>query len=738
MRFRALEGKSYPLGATVMDSGVNFAIYSKRANYLELLLFDSELDPSPSSVYRLEPEKNRTTNYWHIFLEGCRANQVYAWRAGGPYYPEQGMFFDSEKLLLDPYARGIAGWEIYNRQAAIDKGDNCAQALRSVVIDCRAYDWGDDHPPKIPYASTIIYELHVGGFTKRDNSCVSPQLRGTYAGLIEKIPYLKELGVTTIELMPVQSFDPSDAPFGLCNYWGYSPIGFFTPHAGYSSIKSALGTINEFRDMVKACHANKLEVILDVVFNHTTENDEKGPTLSFKGLDCLTYYTVEENRARFKNFSGCGNALRVEHPVVGHLILDALRFWVEDMHVDGFRFDLASVLSRDLYGSPAERPPSLWAIESDHVLASAKLIAEAWDSAGLYQVGWFVTRGNRFAEWNGPFRDDVRRFVKGGDDSVGRLANRLLGSQDIYGHPQVDPNRSINFLTCHDGFTLNDVVSYNQKHNEANGENNADGNNENFSWNCGVEGETDDPAINRLRLRQIKNMLAILFLSRGTPMLYMGDEARRTTGGNNNPYCQDNEINWFDWDLVSKNHDLVTYTKRLIKFSKAFADHRRNFVLAKKGKGEATMQKLLLSWHGVRTGEPDFCADSHSLAMEIGSPSSDKHLYAVFNSYWQPLDFEVPATRQGDRWHKVLDTALDTMSMMPELCDAPSVQRNRVTVQPRSTVVLVDSNTLSICSNFTMEDSDQALSETLYHNVHRDRRITWTTMNKPVIPSEQT
>ncbi|MEM6425943.1 MAG: glycogen debranching protein GlgX, partial [Cyanobacteria bacterium P01_D01_bin.128] len=525
-------GKSYPLGATVYPNGVNFSIFSKQAEALELLLFESPEASTPFQVIPLNLRQHRTFYYWHVFVEDIGVGQVYAYRAYGEFDPARGLHFDSDKVLLDPYAQAVVGWENYDRAAAIRPGDNCAQALRGVVVDSGTYDWAGDLPLEIPYSDSIIYEMHVGGFTRNPNSGVAPQKRGTYAGLIEKIPYLRALGITAVELLPIHQFDNQDAPPGLTNYWGYSPISFFAPHIGYSSRKDPIGPLDEFRDMVKALHQSGIEVILDVVFNHTAEGDETGPTLSFKGLDNQAYYILDaDNPAHYSNYSGCGNTLKGNHEIVSRLILDSLRYWVAEMHVDGFRFDLASVLSRSRSGHPMEDPPILWVIESDPILAGTKIIAEAWDAAGLYQVGTFI--GDRFAEWNGPYRDDVRRFVKGDKGTVANLAERIMASPDIYHEPDREPNRSINFITCHDGFTLNDLVTYSEKHNEANGEQNRDGSNDNHSWNCGVEGPTGNVEINQLRQRQIKNFLTILLMSQGTPMLLMGDEVGRSQRGNN-------------------------------------------------------------------------------------------------------------------------------------------------------------------------------------------------------------
>ena len=561
-----LPGQSFPLGATVLPGGVNFCLFSRNCTALELLLFDAPDDGRPAHVIRFDPEHNRTFYYWHAFVPGIAAGQLYGYRAQGPYAPEEGHRFDGEKVLLDPYARAVVMGH-YDREAASRPGDNCAQAMKSVVVDPQAYDWADDHRLSLPYSSTVIYELHVGGLTRHPNSGLAPELRGTYRGLIEKIPYLQSLGITAVELLPVQQFDPQDAPGDLPNYWGYSPVAFFAPHSGYCSCSDPLGPVDEFRTMVRALHRAGIEVILDVVFNHTAERGVEGPTLSFRGLENRAYYLLEADRSRYADYTGCGNTINANHSVVRRMVLDCLRHWVVEMHVDGFRFDLASVMGRDEAGRPLKDPPILWEIESDPVLAGTKIIAEAWDAAGLYQVGSFI--GHRWAEWNGRFRDDVRRFVKGDAGLVPNLAARLTGSPDLYRQPDREPNRSINFVTCHDGFTLNDLVSYNEKHNQANGEDNQDGSDLNLSWNWGVEGPSDDPAVEALREQQIKNLVTILLLSQGTPMLLMGDEVRRTQGGNNNAYVQDNEVSWFDWQAIEQHADLLRFVRGLIHFTQS-------------------------------------------------------------------------------------------------------------------------------------------------------------------------
>ena len=491
-------GLPSPIGATVFSEGANFCLFSRAAVAVELVLFDSVDSSRPSRTIALDPVANRTYHYWHVFVPRVKPGQIYGYRVQGPMDPVQGLRFDGDKVLLDPYGHGVVYPTAYSREAAQRPGENFAEAMKSVVVATDDYDWEGDLPLRHSSAQTVIYEMHVGGFTKHPNSGVAVEKRGTYAGLIEKIPYLRELGINAVELLPVFAFDRQDCPPGVINYWGYAPVSFFAPHPLYSSRTDPLGPIDEFRDMTKALHRAGIEVILDVVFNHTAEGNQEGPTLSFRGIDNPSYYILEPDQRWYSNYSGCGNTLNANHPVVRRMIVDSLRYWVREMHVDGFRFDLASILTRDSQGHVLPNPPVLWDIESDPDLAGIKLIAEAWDAAGLYQVGSFV--GDSWKEWNGKFRDNVRDFFRGQVGTVGRMADSMLGSHNVYGHKQREAEQSINFVTCHDGFTLNDLVSYNDKHNEANGEGNRDGANDNRSWNCGVEGPTDDPAIEKLRL----------------------------------------------------------------------------------------------------------------------------------------------------------------------------------------------------------------------------------------------
>jgi len=687
-----LPGRSFPLGATVYPSGVNFSLFSANCSGVELLLFDEPNAPRPARVIPLDPRRNRTVFYWHIFVKGARAGQVYAYRVYGPHAPDQGLRFDPEKVLLDPYARAVVGWSNYDRQAAILPGDNCACALRSVVVDSSQYDWEGDVPLRTPYERSIIYEMHVGGFTRHPSSGIDPEKRGTYAGLIEKIPYLKDLGITAVELLPIHQFDEQDARPGLTNYWGYSTLAFFAPHRSYSYRRDPLGPVDEFRDLVKALHRAGIEVILDVVFNHTAEGNEEGPTLSFRGIDNLTYYLLEEDLSLYSNYSGCGNTVRANHPVVSRLILDSLRYWVDEMHVDGFRFDLASILSRDRYGQPLEESPVLWSIETDPALVESKAIAEAWDAAGLYEVGKFINSSERFAEWNGPFRDDVRCFVKSDAGMVGKLAARLLGSPDIYDRDDYRPCRSINFITCHDGFTLSDLVAYNHKHNEANGENNRDGANYNCSWNCGVEGDTNDPAILGLRRRQVKNFLTILFLSQGTPMLLMGDEVGRSQKGNNNAYCQDNELSWFDWQQVEQQVNLLRFVRELIRFTQSLRIFEQESLLAVASSRAQAQTELgdrpHLVWHGTRLDMPEWEPTSRQLAMTLYHPQAGEELHAIFNAHWQPAAFELPPPSAGRDWHRIFDTALPAPEDACRPDQAPAVASHQYWTAPRATVVL--------------------------------------------------
>lgn len=672
----------YPLGPTWTPEGVNFSVFSRHATGMELVLFDHEDSPRPSRAISLDPYADRTSHYWHIFAPGIKSGQLYGYRVDGPYDPPAGHRFDRHKILLDPYAKCICVGRNYDRAAASRPGDNSATAMKSVVADLSSFDWENDRPLNRPFRSTIIYEMHVAGFTKHPNSGVSPTKRGTYLGVIEKIPYLRELGITAVELLPVFQFDTQDAVAGLTNYWGYSPISFFAPHLGYSTEDDPLVCLNEFRTMVKELHKAGIEVIVDVVYNHTAEGNERGPTLSLRGFENSFYYILNNDRSTYADFTGVGNTLRANHSIVKRLIVDSLRYWVSEMHVDGFRFDLASIFSRDEAGMPIMNSPIFWDIDSDPILAGTKLIAEAWDEGGLYQVGSFGQ--DKWKEWNGKFRDDLRSFIKGDRDTVVKLHDRITGSLDLYQHGTA--GECINFITCHDGFTLNDLVSYNFKHNEANHELNEDGTQSNLSWNCGVEGPTTDPEIEQLRRQQIKNLLALTLLSVGTPMLLMGDEVRRTQQGNNNAYCQDNESSWFDWNLCATNQDILRFvrlmTRARLEFEHGFQGRRIPL--------EEYLTEARLEWHGVELGKPDWSADSHSLALSLQSSVSRQIRYVALNAYWKPLEFAlppVPGSSNGG-WVRLIDTSLPSPDDILEASAGVRVSGARYQVNPRSLVML--------------------------------------------------
>ncbi len=659
-------GRPVPLGARVEGNGVQFSLLSRNADSVSLVLF---LEKTPKSEYitvPLDPARNRTGDIWHIWIEGAAEGQQYGYKIGGRYKPAEGHRFNPERLIIDPYARALTDnfrWDLskvrdLDGPAEID--DPVYHVPRAIVID--ASDLPDDRQLQLSPEETIIYEMHVKGFTRHPSS--GAEYPGTYRGVIEKIPYLKELGVTAVELLPVQEFDEYDNIFHnpftgerLKNYWGYNTIAFFAPKATYSSTEAMGLQIIEFREMVKALHDEGIEVILDVVFNHTGEGDERGPVISFKGIDNSIYYMLEEDKSRYKNFSGCGNTFNCNHPLVREFILDCLKYWVIEMKVDGFRFDLASILGRDINGNILSNPPLIERIEDDPILRNTKLIAEAWDAAGAYQVGKFPSR---WQEWNGMYRDDVRSFWRGDADIAGRFATRLCGSSDLYGMGGRGPCRSINFITCHDGFTLNDLVSYEKKHNEANGEDNRDGENHNISRNYGAEGPTDDSQINSIRLRQMKNFIATLFLSQGIPMLLMGDEFMRTKRGNNNTYCQDSEYSWLDWSGREKAAEFFEFTQFMIRFRREHPSLRkRDFFTGRINPG---CEAADISWHGPEPDKPDWSPESRFVALLVNgncavSDNPDSDIYMVFNANDKPADIALPASICGGPWKLAFDTS---------------------------------------------------------------------------------
>ncbi|MFO0634715.1 MAG: glycogen debranching protein GlgX [Nannocystaceae bacterium] len=691
-------GSPHPLGATVQPGGVNFSLFSSSATAVELLLFANFDDATPLQVIRLDPRDNRTFSYWHVFVHGVGEGLVYAYRCDGPREPERGLCFDRDKLLLDPYARGIVYGPRVSRIDAIAKGSNVATAMKNLVVDPSHFDWQGVEPPRIDPSERVIYELHVRGFTRHPSSGVRHP--GTFAGVIEKIPYLRELGITTVELMPVFQFDEHDVPFvdpttgvELKDYWGYNPLGFFAPHRGYYEEDwHRMRYLTGFRDMVRELHRAGIEIVLDVVYNHTGEGGGDGPTLGFRGIDNPVYYLLDRpggQPARYLDYSGTGNTLNCNHPIVRRMVLDSLRYWAGTMRVDGFRFDLATIMARDTSGRPMADPPLPWEIESDPVLQNALLVAEAWDAAGLYQVGHFP--GERWSEWNGIFRDDVRRFVRGDHGFAPALARRMLGSPDLYEARGREAWQCINFVTCHDGFTLRDLVSYERKHNLRNGEFDRDGTEQNYSANYGVEGETDDPALVALRLRQMKNLLAILMLSQGTPMLLAGDELGRTQGGNNNAYCQDNPISWCDWQPPREFASLHRFTRELIALRRRHANlRRRRYLLGHDAPTEAeAAASTRVRWHGVEPDRPDWSPSCRTLAFSLGGSDDDDPLHVIINAHTEAVRFRLPEPQRLRRWHAVVDTARESPDDVIEHGRRTPVVTGSIELAGRSVVVLV-------------------------------------------------
>ena len=669
--FEIDRGHALPLGASLMRGGVNFSIFSSGATWVNLVLFSSESD-EPLIEFPLDPRYHRTGDIWHIFIKDLEPGFEYGYRMDRTANVDEPLHrFDREKVLLDPYAKLIR--------------HHVDSETKEVQFRCRVleseFDWGYAPPLNHHLVDSIIYEVQLKGFTAHPSATVASP--GTFSGLIERIPHLKELGITAVELMPVADFEddlPRTNPLTgerLKNYWGYHPVSFFAVKPQYAASDDC---IREFKSMVKALHDVGIEVILDVVFNHTAEGDERGPTLNFRGLDNDIYYLLDPISREYQNYSGCGNTLNCNHPVVRDLILDALRYWVTEMRVDGFRFDLASILGRGRNGEVLSNPPLLERIAADPILAKVKLIAEAWDAAGLYQVGSFPNWG-RWAEWNGKFRDDVRKFVKGDKGMTPAIATRLAGSSDLYQAGGRAPFHGINFVTSHDGFTLADLVSYNTKHNQANGENGLDGTNDNYSWNCGHEGPTNIEAVTELRNRQIKNMATILLLSQGVPMILAGDEFGRTQEGNNNAYCHDNELSWIDWSLRESKNELFSFFQRLIQFRKVHSTLRRRTFDSLDGPA--------FTWHGLHPYQPDWSSREKALGMMMNGTLEGQDILVLLNSDSITKSFKLPEANQGRRWHRFADTALESPNDIvtpgaEEQCD----QRN-YSLMPYSVVVLV-------------------------------------------------
>jgi glycogen operon protein len=702
-----MPGKPLPLGATLRDRGVQFAIFSRHATAITLQLFATSEDISPAAEIQLDPRVNKTGDIWHIFVEGLTAGQLYGYRADGPYRPLEGLRFNKHKLLLDPYARAVTGnlnWNLSDARGydigapegdlSFSASDSAGGAPKCIVMG-NDFSWDGDRPLSIPLKDTIIYEMHVRGLTCHPSAKVNHP--GTFLGVAEKIPYLKELGITAVELLPIQEFDECEimktnprTGEKLGNYWGYSTMSFFAPKGRYSSSGSMGEQVREFKGMVKELHRAGIEVILDVVFNHTAEGNETGPTLCFRGLDNTIYYLLDDGGRHYKNYSGCGNTLNCNHPLLREFIIDCLHYWVIEMHVDGFRFDLASILGRDQEGRILENPPLIERIAENPVLRNTKIIAEAWDAGGAYQVGRFP---GRWAEWNGHFRDDIRKFWRGDAGMIPHLATRLTGSSDLFQTSGRAPFHSVNFVTCHDGFTLNDVVTYAGKHNLANGENNLDGSDDNLSCNYGAEGETADGAINELRTRQIKNFLATLMLSQGVPMLLGGDEFRRTQGGNNNAYCQDNEISWFNWDLLGTHEEIFRFTKELIRIRKQHGALRRAHFFSGADHDRDGIPDI--SWYSNTGMLFDWSTTGSSLAClisgsrkETGAPQDDNDFYLIFNAAATPLTFSLPRLPSGKSWWRTVDTAQPAPhDILPAGKEIKAGKK--YTTQSRSLVVLI-------------------------------------------------
>ena len=686
--FRLRYGHPLPFGATVVPGGgVNFSVFSSHASGCTLVLFERGAQ-RPFAEVPFPPEFRMGDVYAMTVFDLEPHNIEYGFRMDGPFNPKAGHRFDRRQVLLDPFARAVGGREIFG--GAVRTHDIFPHRGRIPEND---FDWEHDRPLDLPVEQLVIYELHVRGFTRHPASGVKHP--GTFDGLREKIPHLKSLGVNCIELMPVFEFDEHEnyrahpeTGERLCNYWGYSTVGFRAPKAGFAATGPHGGEVNELKRMVKACHAEGIQVILDVVFNHTAEGDANGPTISFRGLDNKTYYLLSPN-GDYLNFSGCGNTLDCNHPVVRDFVLDCLRYWAAEYHIDGFRFDLASVLGRDSQGNPLPNPPLLEAIAHDPVLAHCELIAEAWDAGGLYQVGSFPSYG-RWMEWNGKFRDAARRFLRGDDNSVGEMVQRILGSPDLYEASGRKPFASVNFVTCHDGFTLADLFSYEKKHNLTNGEKNKDGGDDNWSWNCGVEGPTDDPDISELRLRCAKNAIALLLVSQGVPMLYRGDAMGRTQNGNTNAYCHAHEWNWLDWSLAGKNEGLVRFVRMMIDFRRKHAGLRRSDWFT----GKSDAQRGAITWHGVEPDQPDWGEHSHSLAFMIsggGGRNEDKAggaFYAAFNMHKESLPFVLPEPPKGSHWHVLADTSRPSPQDIHEAGREPALQPKAPVVLPPHTTML--------------------------------------------------
>lgn len=704
-------GKAGILGASVVKEGVNFAIFSRHATAVTLILFESAAADSPCVEIPLDKKGNKTGDIWHCLVLGLKAGACYLYRVDGLYQPEQGLRFNPHKAIIDPYAKALTRLEKWDLQKctgfdlnspkgdlSFSKEENLRHLPRCIVIDDSDFDWQGDTPLNYPLRFSVLYETHVKGLTAHPESGVKHP--GTYLGVIEKIPYFKELGITSLELLPIHEFNeyeltrinPRTGKI-LTNYWGYSTAAFFAPKESYAADHSPGGQVRDFKLMVRELHKAGIEVILDIVFNHTAEGNEQGPTFSFRGLDNPIYYTLSENKRYYQNYSGCGNTVNCNHPVVRTFIMHCLRYWVVEMHVDGFRFDLGSILGRDQQGRLMESPPMLERIAEDPILSSTKIIAEAWDAGGAYQVGWFP--GGRWAEWNDRYRDNVRRYWRGDPKETRYLATRLSGSSDLYLRDGRKPFHSINFVTSHDGFTLKDMVTYNHKHNEENGEQNRDGSDNNNSYNYGFEGPTIDPVLEGIRKRQIKNFMATLMISLGTPMILGGDEIGRTQNGNNNAYCQDNEISWFDWSLLETNKELFRFAKEMIAFRLRHPGFMRpEFYTGHEGAYNATPD---INWYTEKGLTPDWDKIGYTLALQVNGRQADVtrdkdvcDFYIMFNAGLDVVNFSIPAPAGRRNWFRAVDTSLNSpMDILTAGKEEALAVPNRYKLKARSMAILI-------------------------------------------------
>ncbi|MBF0504402.1 MAG: glycogen debranching protein GlgX [Candidatus Omnitrophica bacterium] len=685
-------GESFPLGAWVKGDGVNFAFMSHNASRVRLELFLYPDDAKAQRVIDLDPAIHRTGDVWHVFIKGIRPGQLYAYRVDGPYNPQAGHRFNFNKLLLDPHATALTprtNWDfdkalgydpsVPNGDAVPSKVDNASDMPKCVVTE-DDFDWKNDVLPRHPWSKLVIYETHVRGMTIHPS--FGREYPGTYRGLMQNIPYFKKLGITAVELLPIQEFNDSQVTSilgkSLKNYWGYDPVLFMAPKASYSSMKGPGEVKQEFREMVAAFHQAGIEVILDVVFNHTAETDLLGGTLNYRGIDNSIFYILEDDQRVYKNYTGTGNTFNANHPVVQEHILTVLRYWTTQMHVDGFRFDLASILSRDVRGQLLSNAPVLEKIALDGVLKDVKIIAEPWDAVGAYQLGNFSHR--RWAEWNDRYRDQVRRFWRGDDWTLGDFASRICGSADIFSHSGKGPANSINFITCHDGFTLNDLVSYCAKHNEANRQNNNDGTGDNYSYNYGIEGKTTDPAIEEIRNRQIKNFLLTLFISRGIPMMLGGDEFRRTQGGNNNAYCQDNETSWYDWNCLKQHKEIFLFTRGMIAFRKAHP------VLSR----EQYYTDEEIRWFNPQGALPNWGNPQEKQLACLIHEDHERSLFLMFNASGYEADFRLPSVFAQTRWYLAVDTSRASGEDLFAAGKEPFLENPQTyRLRPRSSAILL-------------------------------------------------